>query len=74
MEEETFNTGSFNQYLLQLIQDHQKGPISDYNKGAVTALLEVSEEFHRLVDEMDSQEDPPAVGGTTNDPIEADND
>lgn len=74
MNEETFNTGSFNQYLLQLIQDQQKGTITDYNKGAIAALLQVSEEFNRLVDEMDSQEDPPAVERTRNDPKEADND
>lgn len=46
----------FNNKLLEMLKDYQVGEMTEYKKGAISALLEVSEEFDRLLEEVEKNE------------------
>lgn len=48
MEENTFNETQFNNYILRLMKDYQEGEMTDYKRGAVSALLQVSDQFQKM--------------------------
>lgn len=54
MEENTFNETQFNNYILRLIKDYQEGEMTDYKRGAVSALIQVSDQFQRMTVEKGS--------------------
>lgn len=56
MEEEDFNIVEFDTYLLRKIQEYQKGELTEFNRGAVLALLHATEEFRRIADLPSLQE------------------
>ncbi|BAO08514.1 hypothetical protein EMQU_2957 (plasmid) [Enterococcus mundtii QU 25] len=56
MEENTFNETQFSNFILRLIQDYQEGELTKYKRGAVSALLQVSDQFQKMVIETSSTE------------------
>lgn len=56
MEENTFNETQFSNFILRLIQDYQEGELTEYKRGAVSALFQVSDQFQKMVIEMSSTE------------------
>lgn len=56
MEENTFNETQFSNFILRLIQDYQEGELTEYKRGAVSALLQVSDQFQKMVIETSSTE------------------
>ncbi|MGM0322408.1 hypothetical protein IGI82_003608 [Enterococcus sp. AZ067] len=58
MEENTFNETQFNNYILRLIKDYQEGEMTDYKRGAVSALLQISDQFQRMTVEKGSADKP----------------
>lgn len=55
-EQREFNTELFHDYLLRLVKDYQKGEITEFKKGAVSALMQVEEQFQRSLEEPENQE------------------
>ena len=56
MEDTVFNQTEFNNYLIRLIQNYQQGEINAYKRGAVSALLQVSEQIHRSMAENEAED------------------
>ncbi|EPH88388.1 hypothetical protein D922_04008 [Enterococcus faecalis 06-MB-DW-09] len=48
MEDKTFNEAQFNNYILRLIKDYQEGEMTDYKRGAVSALVQISDQFQKM--------------------------
>ncbi|MDB1688348.1 hypothetical protein [Enterococcus casseliflavus] len=58
MEDNTFNEAQFNNYILRLIKDYQEGEMTDYKRGAVSALVQVSDQFQKMTVENGSADKP----------------
>ncbi|AZP91661.1 hypothetical protein [Enterococcus mundtii] len=56
MEENTFNETQFSNFIFRLIKDYQEGELTEYKRGAVSALLQVSDQFQKMVIETSSTE------------------
>ncbi|HFE9852536.1 hypothetical protein [Enterococcus faecalis] len=57
-EQKEFNTELFHDFLLRLVNDYQKGEMTEFKKGAVSALMQVEEQFqHHLEEMIDVKED-----------------
>ncbi|ARV05020.1 hypothetical protein [Enterococcus faecalis] len=55
-EQKEFNTELFHEFLLRLVTDYQKGEMTEFKKGAVSALMQVEEQFQRSLEEPENQE------------------
>ncbi|MBO1122410.1 hypothetical protein FQS88_11075 [Enterococcus casseliflavus] len=58
MEENTFNETQFNNYILRLMKDYQEGEMTNYKRGAVSALLQVSDQFQKMTVEKVATDKP----------------
>lgn len=58
MEDNTFNETQFNNYILRLMKDYQEGEMTDYKRGAVSALLQVSDQFQKMTVEKVAADGP----------------
>ena len=58
MEENKFNETQFNNYIVRLIKEYQEGEMTEYKSGAVSALLQVSDQFQRMTEEKDFADKP----------------
>ncbi len=58
MEDNTFNEAQFNNYILRLIKDYQEGEMTDYKRGAVSALVQVFDQFQKMTIENSSADKP----------------
>lgn len=47
--EEKFSTETFSKYLLRLLQDKQKMPMTEFNQGAIATLIEVEETLNMML-------------------------
>ncbi|MDN3202067.1 hypothetical protein P0E66_13120 [Enterococcus faecalis] len=56
LEQKEFNTELFHDFLLRLVTDYQKGEMTEFKKGAVSALMQVEEQFQCSLEEMENQE------------------
>lgn len=57
-EQKEFNTELFHDFLLRLVNDYQKGEMTEFKKGAVSELMQVEEQFqHHLEEMIDVKED-----------------
>lgn len=55
-EQKEFNTELFHDFLLRLVNDYQKGEMTEFKKGAVSALIQVEQQFQHSLEEMENQE------------------
>lgn len=53
---EGFDTNGFYDFLVEQIQEYQVGEITEFKQGAVSAILQVTEEFRRVIEEIDTEE------------------
>ncbi len=53
MEEQTVNEAQLHNFIIRLINDYQEGEITEYKQGAVSALLQVSEQLQQMTGETE---------------------
>ncbi|WP_242386979.1 hypothetical protein [Enterococcus gallinarum] len=53
MEEQTVNEAQLHNFIIRLINDYQEGEITEYKQGAVSALLQVSEQLQQMTVESE---------------------
>ncbi|EOS7796502.1 hypothetical protein [Enterococcus hirae] len=54
--EEKFSTEMFSKYLLKLLQDKQKMPMTEFNQGAIATLIEVEETLNTMLKNNEENE------------------
>lgn len=54
--EEKFSTETFSKYLLKLLQDKQKMPMTEFNRGAIATLIEVEETLNMMLKNNEENE------------------
>ena len=54
--EEEFSTETFSKYLLRLLQDKQKMPMTEFNQGAIATLIEVEETLNMMLKNNEENE------------------
>ncbi|MDQ8232717.1 hypothetical protein Q3C67_08540 [Enterococcus faecium] len=54
--EEKFSTETFSKYLLRLLQDKQKMPMTEFNQGAIVTLIEVEETLNMMLKNNEENE------------------
>ncbi|EHK9937617.1 hypothetical protein QL848_002642 [Enterococcus faecium] len=54
--EEKFSTETFSKYLLKLLQDKQKMPMTEFNQGAIATLIEVEETLNMMLKNNEENE------------------
>ncbi|MGC5538166.1 hypothetical protein [Enterococcus faecium] len=54
--EEKFSTETFSKYLLRLLQDKQKMPMTEFNQGAIATLIEVEETLNMMLKNNEENE------------------
>ncbi|MGH1841503.1 hypothetical protein ABE867_12090 [Enterococcus gallinarum] len=53
MEVQTVNEAQLHNFIIRLINDYQEGEITEYKQGAVSALLQVSEQLQQMTGEVE---------------------
>ncbi|EMF0062681.1 hypothetical protein PGC07_001767 [Enterococcus hirae] len=51
-----FSTETFSKYLLRLLQDKQKMPMTEFNQGAIATLIEVEETLNMMLKNNEENE------------------
>lgn len=54
--DEKFSTDVFSKYLLQLLQERQKMPMTEFNQGAIATLIEVEETLNMMLKNNEEHE------------------
>ncbi|EOS7807799.1 hypothetical protein EL429_RS12835 [Enterococcus hirae] len=54
--DEKFSTDVFSKYLLQLLQERQKMPMTEFNQGVIATLIEVEETLNMMLKHNEENE------------------